>query len=151
MVKNQTFTTFDVVTVISLVIGIMSLSGAVIASFALDSSPIEARLTTEKLARQLLMGGLENLESERKGRKFASLNLDQRLELLGSGGVLSKDPWGEPYSYRIGTDTRGRKVAVVWSNGPNRKKDSPDFIAEGVDLNGIHFSNDDIGSVIRRD
>ncbi len=151
MEEKQSFTTFDVVTVVSLAIAVLSLAGAVVASVALDSSDVQARLGAEKLANQIMIGGIESYSPEEPGRVPASMSNEERLELLGKSGSLSRDPWGLPYFYRIGTDVQGRKVAVVWSSGPNRRQDTLDFkVDEKGSFIRFEFNEDDLGVVVRQ-
>jgi hypothetical protein len=151
MKENQTFTTFDVFTVVSLVIAVLAVAGAVLASVALDSSETQARLGAEKIANQIMIGGIEGYNPDEPGRVPASMSTEQRFKLLGNSGNLSRDPWGQPYSYRIGTDINGHKVAVVWSNGPNKKQDSPDLkVDEKGNFVRFDFVGDDLGVVIRQ-
>lgn len=149
--KNQTFTSLDVVTVLSLVIAVLSVAGAVMASVAIDSSAVQAKLGAEKLANQILLGGFESYKSPGDQRKPASnMTTEQRLKLLGNSGTLSRDPWGMPYQYRIGTDARGRKVAVVWSAGENRKLDTDLQTDDKGNFLRFEFAEDDLGVVVHR-
>jgi hypothetical protein len=151
MKENQAFTTFDVVTVVSLVIAVLSLAGAVIASVALDSSQSQAKLGAEKIANQIILGGIDGYNPEEPGRIPASMTAEERFKLLGNSGNISRDPWGVPYLYRIGSDTQGRKVAVVWSSGPNRKQDTLDFkVDEKGNFMRFEFVNDDLGIVVHQ-
>lgn len=137
------------VTVLSLAIAVLSLTGAVLASVALDSSEVQARLGAEKLANQILVGGLETIITDQMGRSPATLKLEDRWELLGSSGRLSRDPWGLPYSYRIGLDKKGRRMAVVWSSGPNQKEDGADISIDELGYFGrVTFKEDDVGVVL---
>lgn len=146
--QNQTFTSLDVVMVLSLVIAVLSCGGAVLASVALDSATVQAKLQAEKLANQILLGGLDTYKSEAGKRLPSAISPRERMELLGNSGTLSRDPWGRPYFYQISTDRRGRKVAVVWSGGPNLKVDTELQLDDRGNLLQVQFAEDDLGVVV---
>jgi hemin uptake protein HemP len=151
MQEFQEFKTSDAVVaiVLTLVFAVTVASG--VQSVLADSSVQRAENHAKKIALQILTGVNPNSEDIAENaaspqRKIAS------IDLLGPSGEISKDPWGQPYFYRIVSGGAGQKVAVVWSMGPNQRSDTPTSVVSKHDRSraaeSLVFGGDDVGAVV---
>lgn len=84
---------------------------------------------------------------ESKGRGPASISA-QTLEIRETGTV-GKDPWGEPYHYRLLSGEGSSVRVLVWSKGPNQKIDTLDLDSETAKVAGQPvYDGDDLGVVL---
>ncbi len=65
-------------------------------------------------------------------------------------GIVGKDPWGQPYRYRIlGADQDHKIRILVWSAGANGKVDSQDLDNEDKVLpHQPTYAGDDLGVIL---
>ena len=72
------------------------------------------------------------------------------LENLRTTGTMGSDPWGQPYHYRILSAENSKPIRLlVWSTGPNKKIDSPDFENEAKALPAQPvYGGDDVGVIL---
>jgi hypothetical protein len=152
--ENQQFTTLDTISVISLVCGVLVLVGSILSNSLIDRRESRAMLRTEQLAVQILAGGYKFMHEDSRlfgvNRVIASQpKVDIRPE-----GRIGMDPWGSPYYYRVIEDIRGDTFALVYSSGPNKKRESSDeIIAKEDDIKRgvLRLKGDDIGSLRKSD
>ena len=158
MKENQDFKTLDAIVAITMAIVLAAtLAKAAQAVFS-DTSIQMAQIQAEKIAAQILSGVRPEAEIELRaeslGRKVASVSTEKvsPLELLGTSGQISKDPWWQPYSFRILSGGKGKKIAVVWSMGPDQRSDTPESIVSrherSLTAEKIIFGGDDLGVVL---
>jgi type II secretory pathway pseudopilin PulG len=70
------------------------------------------------------------------------------LHEFRNAGVMGTDPWGQPYQYRILNLETGPRL-IVWSTGPNKVLDNPDFQSEDVhEALALPKNGDDIRVVL---
>jgi hypothetical protein len=96
------------------------------------------------LAQQILSGGFKSLTTEGlKGtladRAPTSDDKELRIRLEGR---IAKDPWGNPYDYRILTSDAGGHEVVVISHGPNGRLET--------DVSDAQTRGDDIRRIVRQ-
>lgn len=85
-----------------------------------------------------------------RGRTPASINPEGNLENLRTTGTMGTDPWGQPYHYRILSAEKSKPMRIlVWSDGPNKKPETPDLDNEAKKISSQPvFSGDDVGVVL---
>jgi len=116
---------------------------------------VEAR----NLGNQIIAGGLKNLPNSKlkSSRAIASLSGREKVAsvmtrwgVMRLEGTIGKDPWGEKFNYKILPDMKEKKVVfLVWSNGPNRKKDtmeSDSFKNRLIRGGKLSLIGDDVGT-----
>ena len=93
-----------------------------------NQSVKQAQLDTESLTAQILMGGLKSLpndENNAQGRGIASVGGAKFTSKIGLEGQLGKDPWSNPYRYKLLKNQSGEySHIIVWSLGPNQQDES---------------------------
>ena len=162
MQENQEFKTSDALMAIALAIVLAATIASALQNVFADSSIDMARIQSEKIAAQILSGLKpkdETIATEvaLQGRKIASVANEKLgpLDVLGPSGEISKDPWGQPYFYRIVAGAKGKKIAIVWSMGPDQRSDTPESMVSrherALTAQGIVFGGDDLGAVILSD
>jgi hypothetical protein len=162
MQENQEFKTSDALMAIALAIVLAATIASALQTVFADSSVDMARIQSEKIAAQILTGmtvASEDIAGETmaRGRMIASVTNEKLgpLDLLGPSGEISKDPWGQPYFYRILSGAKGKKIAIVWSMGPDQRSDTPESMVSrherALTAQNIVFGGDDLGSVILSD
>lgn len=84
------------------------------------------------------------------GRTPASISPEGNLENLRTTGTMGTDPWGQPYHYRILSAEKAKPMRIlVWSDGPNKKSETPDLDNEAKKISGQPvFNGDDVGVVL---
>jgi hypothetical protein len=151
MEEKQSFTTFDTFSVVGLVLGVGLLVFSIVTNAMTSQNGVKAEIEAQRLALQIMGGGLQ----------YTNANLDSRdvrgpanivAEGLEVRGRLGMDPWGQPYYYRVYTETDGKKSVVVYSSGPDQRPETDEskfaINADGHLLNA-GFLGDDIGTVQR--
>ena len=90
------------------------------------------------------------LSADSQGRTPASVNPENGLDNLRTTGTMGNDPWGRPYHYRILSAEKSKPMRIlVWSDGPNKKSETPDLDNEAKKIVGQPaFNGDDIGVVL---
>lgn len=150
MEEKHKFTTFDTVTVLSLVAGVVFLVGAIVTNALIDQKLDRATSRSRQLAMQLLVGGVsappvdyrklntkqpvENSQKPDLGRSPASTT-DWLIDPVGRIGM---DPWGAPYYYELKSTETGVFTVAVVSSGPNKKLETS---------LGSHALGDDISAI----
>jgi hypothetical protein len=159
--KKQGFTTFDTVMVLALGLTALGISTSIITDSLRDDRSERAKYGAEALAHQIASGGLAEIKNNAKpesstNRGPASVEISAEASLLDLyEGELGKDPWGQPYHYKLVRSTAGRALRiVVWSDGADKKADnalSDNDIALNIRPERVHFNGDDVGFVYDRD
>lgn len=148
MEEKQTFTTFDSLSVLGLVFGVILIVTTIISHSMIDQRSNRASKRAQQLAAQILIGGYKSALTEdgNNSRRIASTS---KLEIEPVGRI-GMDPWGLPYYYRVFTDKRDRVKVVVLSAGPNRALNTTEdyFSSDSIsDMTKLDFRGDDIGSI----
>lgn len=122
--ENQPFTSKDVISVFAslallLLVAVNSFSHA----FA-DYKGNGAQREMAKLSLQLMSHSEDfqpgkAIDPSAELRGPASTEPQGVIDSLGLEGKIGKDPWGEPYQYRIFEKASKVYAVVIWSNGPN--------------------------------
>lgn len=125
MQENQSFTTFDTVSVLGLVLVVLVTVTTIISRSMGERKELQAHKRARQLALQILVGGVRTavappLRGDDKTRDLASFaEVDIKTE-----GRIGMDPWGRPYYYRIIEDGSGKVAVAVLSSGPNRQRET---------------------------
>jgi hypothetical protein len=153
MEEKQSFTTFDSLSVLALVAGVLVLISSIVSNAFAERKEDRAKLRTEQLAVQILANGKKDLQDVKhrdvNDRSPASVSNTAKVDIRPEGRI-GMDPWGVPYYYRVFQDTSGRNTVVVFSSGPNRRRE---LIEEAFTLDsigrfmGFSLRGDDIASV----
>lgn len=162
MQENHEFKTSDALMAIALAIVLAATLASALQTVFADSSIDMARIQSEKIAAQILSGITPESEviatlGASQGRKIASVANEKigPLDILGPSGEISKDPWGQPYFYRVIAGAKGKKIAIVWSMGPDQRSDTPESMVSrherALTTQNIVFGGDDLGSVVLSD
>jgi hypothetical protein len=126
MEENQSFTSIDSLSVLALSAGVIVLVWSILANSLPDRPEVRAKKRSEQLAVQILANGLkaspESSQNFNEVRAPASLKMTMKLDIRPEGRI-GMDPWGAPYFYRVFQDAKGRETVVVFSSGPNRRRD----------------------------
>ncbi len=154
--RKQGFTTFDTLMVLALGITALGISSSIISDSLRDDRPERAQFGAEALAHQIASGGLAEMKNDAEvesstNRGPASVS-SGALNLYE--GLLGKDPWGQPFHYKLvrANDGRASRI-VVWSDGADKKSDnalSDSDIALNLSSDDIRFQGDDVGFVYDR-
>src|SRR5690606_15960630 len=114
--SNQGFTSFDAISIVFSFLILITIIVPILGR-RVDTQYAEvAKRQAEELSQKI--SSLENLSDDSDGRAPAS-----EASLLG--GVISADPWGQPYRYQYARNSSGQPVyVVVWSSGPNEKSET---------------------------
>lgn len=141
MKEFQEFRTRDAISVIGSIVLVISLVGSILAN---ENAPLlseRVQKQAQAIAQQLAAKGIASKPNKSPLRRTASISakagqqkstVSTRL-VFGSEGRISEDPWGNPYSFRFFQADSGEVVAVlVWSEGANRFKDTPEESLEGI-------------------
>jgi hypothetical protein len=158
MVKG--FKTWDTLGVFGgLVLMALVIIGAFQGAFV-DKNVKQAQREAESLGNQIIAGGLKNLPTEGQtgNRAVASIRMASsassqmtRWGVMRLEGTIGKDPWGQKFNYKIIPDSEKNQVIfMVWSNGPNKKKETTTKSAVAMlpkKTGKLQFSGDDIGNV----
>jgi hypothetical protein len=150
MEEKQTFTSTDTFGVWGLVLGVALIVGSIFSNAMTDQRHGQAMAKAEVLGHQILSGGFKSLTS--------SLEEDSRQPASSAGatmtaeGRVGTDPWGQQYVFRVWSDARGRRVAILLSVGPNGRRDTEDSIFvqdnSGV-LPSLRAQGDDLLKLVR--
>lgn len=135
---NQYFSTFDVLTVIFSLAVVVSISFTVFHR-TIDRKKVDtAKINMENLAQELMSEPVIYTQNS-GGRMPASANL------------LSKDPWGGEYTYKVIKNSYGQPIyLVVMSAGPDAKMDTQlkdEALFDVSQIENIKFENDDVGYI----
>ena len=147
MEEKQGFTTFDTVSVVSLVIGVGMLVFSIVSSAMASQNNVKAQVEAQKLALQILGGGLQYSSTNSDSQDRGPANIADGLDGKGRTGI---DPWGEPYYFHVYADNQGKKTAVVYSSGPDKRTETDEskFVVNSAgQLVNAQFLGDDIGTV----
>ncbi len=148
MEEKQGFTTFDTFSVVGLVVGVGMLVFSIVSSAMTSQNSVKAQVETQRLALQILGGGLQYSSANSTSMRGPA-NISDGLD---GKGRLGLDPWGKPYYFRVYSDSNGKKAVVVYSSGPDEKLETDEakftVSADGQLLNAV-FLGDDIGTVQR--
>lgn len=136
---NQQFRTTDFFAVLGSLLVILSVIGPIlrnhVESEAIITAAQDSHLHAQSLREKLV---------ESKRAPASSIDKVQ-LE-----GVVGRDPWGEPYSYKVLRNVYGQPTHVlVWSKGPNLVSDTNErVLVRGLDQSSseVSFDGDDLGS-----
>lgn len=132
MEENQNFTTFDSVSVLALLSGVIIIVAAIVTNAMIDTRPERARTGTMQLAQQIIVGGLtksagEQLKISKNKRARKPGNFDQSRGIasvtttsIEPEGRIALDPWGQPYFYKITLSETGETSVEVISAGPDK-------------------------------
>lgn len=147
--KDQSYRGF---TTIDLLTFVLTLVAAIVITvpILLKQSSARAQEVASKKAEEICETLFEDVqmqvrsfEQSQEVRSIASVS----SKALSWEGVVSVDPWGNPYHYRILKDMYGKPThLVVWSLGSNSRQDTgeTDFdIAAGI----VKFTGDDVGYI----
>ena len=153
--KKQGFTTFDTVMVLALGFTALGISASIMSESLRDDRMDRARFGAETLAHQIASGGLALGEPDAKNESPTQRGpapVSQSEPGLGLyDGTLGKDPWGQPYHYKLirGSDGRAARI-FVWSDGADQKANTrleDNDIALSGPIEKVEFSGDDVGFV----
>ena len=157
MKENKAFGTLDALILVVVLGAFLTLFKA----FGLSSGPQKevsrAEFEARQIGLQLLSGGLRNPEfnsdfSLERGPSSDGSAQNGEIFSLGREGLISRDPWGRPFNYRIFNGPDGESVALVWSRGPNGERDTTDesivFNEQGRFI-AVSFHENDVGVVVR--
>ncbi len=112
----------------------------------------QARIDVENLVLQIQSSGLKKfLPNKPSDRSLASVSETTKVEYsskIGDEGQLGKDPWGQPYIYKLVKDESGNvaKLLVI-SSGPDLKLSTPIDPRDIKTAADIRFIGDDIGKL----
>lgn len=146
-VKNKLkrgLSAFDLITTLLAVVIVCAITAPILfkSSEAHDLSVAntEAMNLSENLTKQLINDAGKNNNNEARSPASASFSGSLKWE-----GLISKDPWGQSYSYKVIRDAYGLPTHVlVWSKGPNGIQDTPDNELR-ITENGFQMRLDDLG------
>lgn len=162
MKENQEFNTVDAILSIFMMIILSATLASAFQTIFSDSSIDMAKIQAEKIAIQILssLRGQNEVAAQSplgSHRKIASITNEKinPLDVLGPSGEISKDPWGQPYLFRVLNGTQGKKVAIVWSMGPDQRSDTPESMVskheKNLNFESLSFGGDDLGVVVFSD
>jgi hypothetical protein len=149
----QRFRTVDLVLVLGAVAAVVGISASILSQVVFENPAERARFGAETLAHQMaasdvIKSGLEQKIESSSNRGPASV-APEPMPL--TDGKLGRDPWDQPYNYKVFRDDSNRIVrVVVWSAGPNKTPDSQaDDFAQGLGSPAakVAFRGDDVGFV----
>lgn len=145
--------------------GLLSLLGLIVLSLTIIATPwnrhIEDSKTQIALQKAEVVGYQVvqvyreaikvSLSSDKEsGRQPASAHPMELVENLRNTGTVGKDPWGQPYRYRILPPKNSNALKIlVWSTGPNKKVESVELTDEQKNVLGQpSYSGDDLGVLL---
>jgi hypothetical protein len=154
--RKQGFTSFDTLMVLALGLTAVGISSSIIMDSLRDDRSERAQFGAEALAHQIASGGMAEMKNDAQVETStnrgpasvpsSSLNLYE--------GELGKDPWGQPFHYKVVRSQDGRASRIlVWSNGADQKTEnnfSDSDIALNLSSGDIHFKGDDVGFIYDR-
>lgn len=150
--NSRRFGTTDLAIVMGLWSAMAVVLGGVLSELTGDTETPRARSQAEAYALQLQQN--VDLQRQAQSERSMTVNADRAPASLGSPisdqeGQLGKDPWGQPYRYRVAANG-----VFVWSSGPNGESESDGEIdrlnsKQTASRNTVafHFQGDDIGFV----
>ena len=138
MKENQQFNTIDSVSVLALVTGVVVLIGTIVSNAMTDRKEDRAKIRSEQLAMQILVGGYKSLSDSKEITSERDLASAEKLDLRPDGRI-GMDPWGRPYHYSMTLSEDARLKVFVYSYGPNGEKET---------MEGFRVAGDDIGSIV---
>lgn len=153
--KNQGFNAKDVFLVFFFLGAFVAIGMYTFADFFTDKNLVKCKDDVESLTAQIMVGGLKTLppgaiSSRNVASISATSNAPKFQTRLNSEGRIGKDPWGQPFHYKIVSDPKGEaRYIVVFSYGPNNTKETEldtTQILLGV-VNKNFFHGDDLGHV----
>lgn len=153
--ENQHFTTIDSVSVFGLILVVSFIFVSIMGNSLLDKKAEIAESDASRLASSLVSTNIAYYglpEQSSAQRSIASEGTKPSLRLENSGRI-GLDPWGRAYHYQIRKASRGRRVAIVLSMGPNmRLETGPDQFISDKDGAFVELTNqgDDIAAIISR-
>ncbi|MCH2534186.1 MAG: type II secretion system protein GspG [Bdellovibrionales bacterium] len=112
----------------------------------------QARIDVENLVLQIQSSGLKKfLPNKTSDRSLASVSEKTKIEYsskIGDEGQLGKDPWGQPYFYKLVKDDSGHvsKLLVI-SSGPDLKLSTSIDFRDIQKAAEMRFIGDDIGKL----
>lgn len=155
--QNQQFRTFDIIVLALLIGAVRGAIGGVLGGSLHDNRISRAQAAVEALAKQIGVQRTAHFGNQAgMGRMPASVikNDPSENEHRSAGSVpltsgeMGKDPWGNPFRYRVINRTPSSKQKIfVWSSGPNGVFDSRELTETGSREDAIQFFGDDVGFV----
>ncbi|MFK8137819.1 MAG: type II secretion system protein GspG [Bdellovibrionales bacterium] len=143
--KNKVFSSFDFITTFCAILAVLAFVGPLLYKNVESRSLAQAYQESMNLSKQLPSEILTNLKEARKN-SGSRMPANAAKAPLWEGASASKDPWGNPYMYRMVRDSFGLPThIVVWSKGPNGAQDTPDRDIASFDKTDSKFRMDDIG------
>lgn len=160
--ENKAFGTVDVFLLLLVLGAFVGLFKVFAFAESSQKELTRAEFEARQIGLQLLSGGFQNPEFNsgliQKNRNLASAGgaeesaFNDPILTIGREGLISRDPWGSPFSYRILQDLEGGMVVLVWSRGPNGVRNTSDqsivFNELGRFLD-VSFHSEDVGIVVR--
>lgn len=144
--QYQGFTTIDLLTFVMTVVAAVVITVPILMKQSSKRAQDMATVKAEEISKNLfdeVQIQVRSAEQSHAARSIASVG----SHALSWEGVVSVDPWGNPYHYRILKDIYGKPThLVVWSVGSNSQQDTTenDFdITTGI----VKFTGDDIGHI----
>lgn len=142
--NSRRFGTTDLAIVMGLWSAMAIVLGGVISELTSDTETPLARAQSEAYALQLR----ESVAEEERSLADAAASSGGRgpasaMRAAEQEGALGKDPWGQPYLYRV-----TRMGVIVWSGGRNGKSESESEIQRLISNHAVddfHFQGDDVG------
>ncbi len=140
------FTTVDLLTFVMTLAAAAIITVPILLKQSSQRSHAQAIKKAEEVSKSLfeeVQLQVRSFEQSQEVRSIASVS----SRALSWEGVVSVDPWGNPYHYRILKDMYGRPThLVVWSVGSNSKQDTSEYdfdAASGI----VKFTGDDVGHI----
>ncbi len=131
---TKNFKTTDLAVTMALLVIVFSVSGGIMTEAFQDSVANKAQAETEHIAMQMFA---------KNGTEPVSMRGPASVSEDGSS-LISEDPWGLPYHYKIIKNQSGGMKVLVVSAGPNKKLESN---LDKFDTQAQVFGGDDIGFV----
>lgn len=140
------FTTIDLLTFVMTLVAAAVITVPILLKQSSERSHTIATKRAEEISKTLFEEVQLQVRSFEQGQEVRSI-ASVSSHALSWEGVVSVDPWGNPYHYRILKDMYGRPThLVVWSTGSNSKQDTGEYdfdATSGV----VKFTGDDIGHI----
>ncbi|MCB0348394.1 MAG: hypothetical protein KDD37_06135 [Bdellovibrionales bacterium] len=144
--QYQGFTTIDLLTFVATVVAAIVITVPILMKQSSKRAQDVATSKAEEISKSLfeeVQVQIRSIEQSQNARSMASVS----SHALSWEGVVSVDPWGNPYHYRVLRDIYGKPThLVVWSVGSNSRQDTleNDFdVISGM----VKFTGDDIGYI----
>lgn len=143
---KQGFSAFDLITTMLAVIIVCAITAPILfksgAAHDLSVANAEAIELSEKLTKELISQPSKNDKADSRMPASAHKSSTEKFE-----GLVSKDPWGQAYSYKVLRDAYGLPTHIlVWSKGPNGVQDTPDNELQITRI-GFQLRMDDLGHI----